>query len=126
MESPLQRHARACRGHPRLSSGFSVRKVWMAGTSPGHDSREAVQIRLERALEKLPYSRNVYVPKTLTTSGSVQIRDENGNGFRQNSRRGAGVQPGRGKSTCGEDRIQPRSGSTAGRAAAAGRLYPYD
>src|SRR6266852_2632024 len=34
IESPLRRHARACRGHPRLSCGSSARKTWMAGTSP--------------------------------------------------------------------------------------------
>src|SRR5229473_53753 len=34
IESPLSRHARACRGHPRLSCGPSARKTWMAGTSP--------------------------------------------------------------------------------------------
>jgi len=28
------RHARACRGHPRLSCGLSESKTWMAGTSP--------------------------------------------------------------------------------------------
>ncbi len=28
------RHARACRGHPRLSWGTSHSKTWMAGTSP--------------------------------------------------------------------------------------------
>ena len=28
------RHARACRGHPRLACGGSGRKTWMAGTSP--------------------------------------------------------------------------------------------
>jgi hypothetical protein len=32
--SPLRRHARACRGHPRLSCGLSAAKTWMAGTSP--------------------------------------------------------------------------------------------
>src|SRR5882672_5988516 len=31
MRSPLRRHARACRGHPRLSSRASARKTWMAG-----------------------------------------------------------------------------------------------
>jgi len=30
----LRRHARACRGHPRLSCGSSASKTWMAGTSP--------------------------------------------------------------------------------------------
>jgi len=34
MEAPLHRHARACRGHPRLSCGSSASKTWMAGTSP--------------------------------------------------------------------------------------------
>src|SRR5215468_5901603 len=43
MKSPLCRHARACRGHPRLSCGplptlprrrGRVGKTWMAGTSP--------------------------------------------------------------------------------------------
>jgi len=34
IESRLSRHARACRGHPRLSCGPSARKTWMAGTSP--------------------------------------------------------------------------------------------
>jgi hypothetical protein len=34
IESPLLRHARACRGHPRLSCGTSASKTWMAGTSP--------------------------------------------------------------------------------------------
>jgi hypothetical protein len=29
-----RRHARACRGHPRLSCGHSASKTWMAGTSP--------------------------------------------------------------------------------------------
>src|SRR5215471_9130888 len=32
--SILGRHARACRGHLRLSYGPSVIKTWMAGTSP--------------------------------------------------------------------------------------------
>jgi hypothetical protein len=27
------------RGHPRLSCVPSVEKAWMAGTSPGHDSK---------------------------------------------------------------------------------------
>src|SRR6266849_10234482 len=76
-------------------------------------------------LEKLPYSRNVYVSKALTTGGSVRIRVENGNGFRQNSRRSAGFQPSGGNSTRGENGVQPRRGSTAGRAAAAGRLCAY-
>src|SRR5262249_18722785 len=31
---PSRRHARACRGHPRLSCGASASKTWMAGTSP--------------------------------------------------------------------------------------------
>src|SRR5215471_4396430 len=34
MELSLRRHARACRGHPRLSCEPSARKTWMAGTSP--------------------------------------------------------------------------------------------
>src|SRR6266849_5699796 len=34
IESPLRRHARACRGHPRLSCRVSASKAWMAGTSP--------------------------------------------------------------------------------------------
>src|SRR6266699_1324083 len=45
MESPLCRHARACRGHPRLPPPYppphtgegregEPRKTWMAGTSP--------------------------------------------------------------------------------------------
>jgi hypothetical protein len=34
IEPPLQRHARACRGHPRLSCRASASKAWMAGTSP--------------------------------------------------------------------------------------------
>jgi hypothetical protein len=34
IESPLHRHARACRGHPRLPCGASVGQTWMAGTSP--------------------------------------------------------------------------------------------
>ena len=29
-----ERHARTCRGHPRLSDGTSASKAWMAGTSP--------------------------------------------------------------------------------------------
>ncbi len=32
MESPLRRHPRACRGHPRLSCSASASKRWMAGT----------------------------------------------------------------------------------------------
>jgi hypothetical protein len=31
IESILHRHARACRGHPRLSYGASASKTWMAG-----------------------------------------------------------------------------------------------
>ena len=34
----LTRHARACRGHPRLESAARS-KTWMAGTEPGHDMR---------------------------------------------------------------------------------------
>src|SRR5262249_7938869 len=34
MNYSLERHARACRGHPRLSCGLSAKKTWMAGTSP--------------------------------------------------------------------------------------------
>src|SRR5260370_14656329 len=34
IEAPLQRHARACRGHPRLSCGLAAKKTWMAGTRP--------------------------------------------------------------------------------------------
>jgi hypothetical protein len=34
IESPLHRHARACRGHPRLSYRASASKAGMAGTSP--------------------------------------------------------------------------------------------
>src|SRR2546428_5013519 len=34
IESPLHHHARACRGHPRLSCSSSASKTWMAGTSP--------------------------------------------------------------------------------------------
>jgi hypothetical protein len=30
----LRRHARACRGHPRLAFKKSASKAWMAGTSP--------------------------------------------------------------------------------------------
>jgi hypothetical protein len=35
IESALLRHARACRGHPRLSCRASTSKAWMAGTIPG-------------------------------------------------------------------------------------------
>jgi hypothetical protein len=31
---PQRRHARACRGHPRLSCCNPESKTWMAGTSP--------------------------------------------------------------------------------------------
>src|SRR5260370_34452972 len=34
MDSFPRRHARACRGHPRLSCQASTSKAWMAGTSP--------------------------------------------------------------------------------------------
>jgi hypothetical protein len=30
----VSRHARACRGHPRLGSAHQNSKSWMAGTSP--------------------------------------------------------------------------------------------
>ena len=38
-----RRHARACRGHPRLSCGVPASKAWMAGTSPAMTSEEVVQ-----------------------------------------------------------------------------------
>src|SRR5258708_6316819 len=41
--SCLRRHARARRGHPRLSFGTSASKTWMAGDKPGHDSVEMAQ-----------------------------------------------------------------------------------
>ena len=45
----LRRHARACRGHPRLPS-FGPPKTWMAGTSPGHDvNLKATLLRLNWA-----------------------------------------------------------------------------
>jgi len=34
IESHFYRHARACRGHPRLSCRASASNAWMAGTSP--------------------------------------------------------------------------------------------
>jgi hypothetical protein len=36
MPPPQARHARACRGHPRLHCR-ATSKAWMAGTQPGHD-----------------------------------------------------------------------------------------
>src|SRR5262249_61332062 len=41
----LTRHARACRGHPRLSL-IAVSKTWMAGTSP------AMTWRVHRTLQE--------------------------------------------------------------------------
>src|SRR5262249_42319291 len=38
------RHARACRGHPRLMAPDAP-KTWMAGTWPGHDAGENVSMR---------------------------------------------------------------------------------
>ena len=35
------RHARACRGHPRLALGNASR-TWMTGTRPGHDGAERI------------------------------------------------------------------------------------
>src|SRR5215468_5253725 len=57
----------------------------------GHDGRPQDNLMGPSRSEKLPHSRNVCVSKALTTSGSVQIRDENGNCFRQNLCRGAGI-----------------------------------
>ena len=34
----LRRHARACRGHPRIACDSFARKTWMAGDKSGHDS----------------------------------------------------------------------------------------
>jgi hypothetical protein len=38
LKRPLRRHARACRGHPRLYGLASTNKTWMAGTSPAMTS----------------------------------------------------------------------------------------
>src|SRR5260370_21456875 len=46
-ESPLRRHARARRGHPRLSLEPSAEKTWMAGTSP---ARTPDKCSLKRAV----------------------------------------------------------------------------
>src|SRR5262249_48467548 len=37
----FNRHARACRGHPRLASGNASR-TWIAETRPGHDGAERI------------------------------------------------------------------------------------
>src|SRR5262249_55261582 len=42
---PLIRHARACRGHPRLH-GISTSKTWMAGTSPAMTLRVSPAVTL--------------------------------------------------------------------------------
>src|SRR5258708_15568170 len=42
-ESPRHRHARACRGHPRLSWRAAVSKAWMAGASPALAPGKLVQ-----------------------------------------------------------------------------------
>src|SRR5438874_10155129 len=43
MPALLSRHARACRGHPRLS--FAGSKAWMAGTSPAMTGKVFVLLR---------------------------------------------------------------------------------
>src|SRR5260221_4879314 len=50
-ESPRHRHARACRGHPRLSWRAAVSKAWMAGRSPGITPGKLVKVN-RPALEK--------------------------------------------------------------------------
>ena len=53
------RHARACRGHPRLASVYLLRKPWMAGTSPAMTNGEL-----------LPGSRIVARANALRSSGT--------------------------------------------------------
>src|SRR5260370_4935895 len=54
----LRRHARACRGHPRLSRGLSARKTWMAGTSPAMTRNSVEQVSIhENSLPSSPGKR---------------------------------------------------------------------
>jgi hypothetical protein len=43
MESLLGRHARACRGHPRLSFDASAKEGVDGRDKPGHDDVEVLQ-----------------------------------------------------------------------------------
>jgi hypothetical protein len=45
-ESPLRHHARARRGHPRLSLGRCAEKTWMAGTSPAMTPNKCCRVGL--------------------------------------------------------------------------------
>jgi hypothetical protein len=53
----LRRHARACRGHPRLLTGFI--KTWMAGTSPAMTLHFSVHPRESGDPGKVNITRNI-------------------------------------------------------------------
>src|SRR5258708_1992906 len=84
METPLQRHARACRGHPRLSCELSARKTWMAATSPAMTPNrwlDVMGMRSSRAIEGvtmaeeirdcLPPDRNPRRPTLAPPKGAI-------------------------------------------------------
>src|SRR5260370_15636121 len=50
IEPPSHRHARACRGHPRLACGKSASKAWMAGTSPAMTPEKRFRMTATRAI----------------------------------------------------------------------------
>ena len=43
----LARHARACPGHPRLTT-LIRKKTWMAGSKPGHDDFKTCSAAMKR------------------------------------------------------------------------------
>jgi histidinol-phosphate aminotransferase len=65
-----RRHARACRGHPRLSCDSAASKAWMAGTGPAMTPRKTIK-RNRNALSKMPFRAMADLRNTSPPAGTL-------------------------------------------------------
>ena len=59
------RHARACRGHPRLSQIHREPKTWMAGSSPAMTRRQFFVTASEPIIPTTPLTHSTPHPEAL-------------------------------------------------------------
>src|SRR5882724_10913534 len=73
---PLLRHARACPGHPRLTS-LKAPKTWMAGTSPAMTEHRGSTLLEDQPAHEIPLAQGHAVGTQDVVGGSgveIEIR----------------------------------------------------